>query len=360
MTGPRVEDLIRPEIRALEAYHVPPAAGLVKLDAMENPYELPESLRPQWLERLAAAPINRYPDPQAGAVKAAVRAFLGLSPQAPMLLGNGSDELIQMLCLAVAGPGRTVVAPEPSFSMYRLIARVTGLEYAGVALGEGDFALDVEAMLAAIEARRPALVFLACPNNPTGNLFPRAGVERIVQAAPGLVIVDEAYYPFAGATMLELLARYRHLLVLQTLSKLGLAGLRIGVLIGAAEWLAELDKVRLPYNIGVLPQLAAVHALEHAEVLRTQARAICADRERLHAALAALPDVEVWPSRANFLLFRTSRPAAQVHRALRERGVLVKCLDGSHPLLAGCLRVTVGAPRENDAFLAALAAALGR
>jgi histidinol-phosphate aminotransferase len=351
-------DWVRPEIRALAAYHVPDSAGLIKLDAMENPYAWPDELVRDWQARLATAALNRYPDPQARALKARLRAAMRIPPEAELLLGNGSDEIIQMLALAVGGPGRTILAPEPGFVMFRMIATLTGTGFAGVPLRAADFALDTEAMLTAIDAHRPALVFLASPNNPTGNRFDAAAMRAIIEAAPGLVVVDEAYYPFCDGDCLDWLAEYEHLLVMRTVSKLGLAGLRLGLIAGRAAWLVELDKTRLPYNINVLTQLSAEFALAHAEVFARQAQAIRAARAALAQALGRLPGLTVYPSEANFILFRVpAGQAARLHAALKGAGVLVKNLDGSHPRLAGCLRVTVGRPAENAAFLAALESA---
>jgi histidinol-phosphate aminotransferase len=334
-------DLIRPEVLGLAAYHVQDATGMVKLDAMENPYALPDTLRAEVAAAAAAAALNRYPDPGAARLKARLKTAMGVPAGADVLLGNGSDELIQMLALACARPGAVILGVEPSFVMFRLIAQWTGTRYVGVPL-RADFGLDLPALEAALEREQPALVFLACPNNPTGNLFDAAAVATVVERAPGLVVVDEAYHAFAGQTFMPRLAGFSNLLVMRTVSKLGLAGLRLGLLAGAPQWLDQLDKVRLPYNVNVL---------------EAQAAAIRAERSRLAAALAARPGVTAFDSAANFILFRV--PGAQrVFERLKERRVLIKNLAGSHPLLENCLRVTVGTPQEDDAFLAALDAAL--
>lgn len=351
------DQLIRPEILALSAYHVADAAGLVKLDAMENPYRLPEDLRRELGSLLSEAAINRYPDPQAPGVQQALRAAFGIDPGYDILLGNGSDELIQILAMALARPGATLLAVEPSFVMYRMIAGFTGMRYVGVPL-KPDFSLDEAAVLEAIEREEPALTFLAYPNNPTGNAFDRGALERILAAAPGLVVVDEAYHAFAGGlSCLDALARFDNLLLMRTVSKLGLAGLRLGYLVGKPAWIGELDKIRLPYNVNVLTQVAARLALSHMEVLEAQAATLVQERGKLFQALSALPGVQAFESQANFILFRVAQ-AKKVFAGLKARGVLIKCLDGGHPLLNDCLRVTVGAPQENEAFLAALAAEL--
>ena len=351
------DQLIRPEILALSAYHVADASGLVKLDAMENPYRLPEALRGELGALLREAAINRYPDPQAPGVQQALRAAFGIGPEYDILLGNGSDELIQILAMALAKPGATLLAVEPSFVMYRMIAGFAGLRYVGVPL-KADFSLDDAAMLEAVEREEPALTFLAYPNNPTGNAFDRDAVERIIAASPGLVVVDEAYHAFAGGlSFLDALARFDNLVLMRTVSKLGLAGLRLGYMVGKPAWIGEFDKVRLPYNVNVLTQVAARYALEHAEVLEAQAATLVGERGKLFQALEALPGVQAFESQANFILFRVAR-AKKVFAGLKARGVLIKCLDGGHPLLNDCLRVTVGAPEENEAFLTALAAEL--
>src|SRR5688572_2797822 len=237
------EDIIRDEIRALKAYHVPSSSGMVKLDAMENPFQLPETLRAAVARRIEQAALNRYPDAAADQLKTRLAAALAVPAGMDMLLGNGSDELIQVLALSVARPGAVVLGVEPSFVMFRMISTFVGARYVGIDLRE-DFSLDVERTLAAIEQHRPALLFLAWPNNPTGNLFDEGHVTSIIEAAPGLVVLDEAYHAFAGRTFMEAIARHPNLLVMRTVSKLGLAGLRLGALIGPRTWLKELEKVR--------------------------------------------------------------------------------------------------------------------
>jgi histidinol-phosphate aminotransferase len=355
----RIAQWIRPEIRALHAYHVPPAAGLIKLDAMENPYRWPPAMVDAWLEILREVSLNRYPDPAADALKQGMRAFFGVPADMAVLLGNGSDELLQIIALALAAPGRKALAPQPAFSMYRMISIFAGLEFVGVPLRAGDFALERDAVLAAIAQHRPALVLLDYPNNPTGGLFDAQTVRAVIEAAPGLVVVDEAYQIFSEVTLMDWLRDYPNLLVLRTLSKLGLAGLRLGMLAGRPEWIAELDKIRLPYNINVLTQASAEFALRHRALLEEQAGRIRADREALLASLRACRGLTVYPSRSNFILFRApAGRGGEIFAALRERGVLIKNLDGAGAALRDCLRVTVGTPAENQAFMAALSAAL--
>jgi histidinol-phosphate aminotransferase len=349
---------VREEIRALEAYRVAPSAGMVKLDAMENPYRLPPDVAAEMGRHLAGVAINRYPDPDSPALKEKLRRAMGIGPGLDILLGNGSDEILQLIAVALARPGATALAPEPSFVMYRMSAVAAGMQFAGVPLSP-EFSLDVPAMLEAIRRHRPALTWIAYPNNPTGNLFAREDILRIVEACPGLVAVDEAYHVFSGgASLLGEVGRHPNLVLVRTLSKLGLAGLRLGLAIGPGEWLAEFDKVRLPYNVNVLTAAAAQFLLERAEILERQARAIVADRGRLEAALDLLPGVRRYPSAANFVLARVAQ-APRVFEGLKAHGILVRILHGSHPLLDNCLRFTVGTPDENARLLGALAATLG-
>jgi histidinol-phosphate aminotransferase len=350
---------VRPEIQALTAYHVPDPGNMIKLDAMENPYRWPEPLVDEWLDVLRQVELNRYPDPAARSLTERLKQVMQVPAGMQLVLGNGSDELIQMLALMVAGRGRVIMAPDPTFVMYRMIAEFAGMQYTGLPLAD-DFSLDVEAMLAAIEAQQPAIVFLAYPNNPTGTLFDSAAVEAVIRAAPGLVVVDEAYAPFTDATFMSRLGEFPNLLVLRTVSKMGLAGLRLGILAGPSEWLGEVDKVRLPYNINVLTQASALFALQHQDMLDRQTTQIRKDRSALHAALEALEGISPYPSEANFILFKT--PAGQadtLFEALKADGVLVKNLNPAGGRLRDCLRVTVGTPDENGAFLLALRKALG-
>ena len=343
---------LRAEVRETTAYHVADASGMIKLDAMENPYTLPAALRTELGVLAAGAPLNRYPDPDASSLRDALRASMEVPAGAELMLGNGSDELIQVLALACARPGATMLGLEPSFAMYPIVARTCGLRFVGVPL-RADFSLDAEAVIAAIEREQPALVFIAYPNNPTGNLFDAQAVERVIESAPGLVVVDEAYHPFAQSSFLSRLSEYPQLLVMRTLSKLGLAGLRLGVLIGANAWISELNKLRLPYNVNVLTQLFAEHILKHDDVLREQAAAIRASRTQLIERLRQMSGVHAYGSDANFILFRVAGADA-VFATLTRKGILIKKLAGSHPALRDCLRVTVGTPDENEAFLQAL------
>lgn len=349
MTTPDIS-VLRADLKALSAYHVPPATGMVKLDAMENPFPLPDALQASLGELLGSAAINRYPDPTASELKAALRRAFHLDTRWEILFGNGSDEIIQLLIQAIAQPGATVLSVEPSFVMYRMVAAYNGVRHVGVPL-EADFSLNLEAVKAAIAEHRPAITFLAYPNNPTGNLFDKDALLDIIRAAaPGLVVIDEAYGPFAADHFLPQLADFSNLLVMRTLSKLGLAGLRLGYLLGHPAWVHEIDKLRLPYNINVLTQLAATRVLEHHAVLEEQTRILRDERAKLFTALESFPGVTPYPSEANFITARVP-DAPLLHEGLKKAGILVKNLHGAHPLLAHCLRFTVGAPAENALLL---------
>jgi histidinol-phosphate aminotransferase len=348
------------EIAGRSAYDVIPAAGRIKLDAMESPYAWPPALQAEWLSTLHQVELNRYPDPTAFELCEDLRHWSRLGDEMGLLLGNGSDELIQMIIMVLGGPVRPVLAPEPTFGMYRIIAEALGRPFVGVPLADG-FAIDRTALLSAIETHDPGCIFLAYPNNPTGNLFERETIEAAINVANGLVIIDEAYHPYCGQTFLNEVPGKGHLAVLRTFSKLGLAGLRLGFLTGPKPWLAEINKVRLPYNISVLAQASVRFALSHGDWFTQQAEKVCAERCRLHNALQEMVGLRVYPSAANFLLFRTPKGTASwIFDSLLQQNILIKNLDGQHDRLRDCLRVTVGTPDENSFFLDALSIAIKR
>ncbi|MBY0557773.1 MAG: histidinol-phosphate transaminase [Burkholderiaceae bacterium] len=355
-----INTTIRSDVRAIHSYHVADASGFIKLDAMENPYQLPHHLREALGQRLADASLNRYPVASYATLKQRVASTLGVPAGYDVMLGNGSDELISILCMACAQQERraVVLAPTPSFVMYQRSAQFAGMDFVGVSL-KADLTLDLPAMLAAIAEHRPALVFLSYPNNPTGNLFAADDIVTIIRALDGfgLAVVDEAYEPFAETSFMARLPEFDNLLVMRTVSKLGLAGIRLGYMSAAPQLLAELDKVRPPYNINVLTQIAAEFALEHVEVLNQQASALRAARADLAAAMAALPGVEVFPSAANFILIRVPN-SDDAYAKLLSRKVLIKNVSKMHGVLTNCLRITVSTPQENSAFLDAFAASL--
>lgn len=355
----RMAGLLRPDVQGLHAYAVQPSAGLVKLDTMENPFGLPAELRRALGERLAEVALNRYPAERNDDLKRALADHARMPEGCELMLGNGSDELISLLTLALDVPGNVVMAPLPGFVMYEMSARLQGVRFVGVPT-TADFELDLPAMLAAIEQHQPALIWLAYPNNPTANLWDPAAIERIIEAAPGLVVMDEAYQPFAQRDSMPWLQAHEHVLIMRTMSKFGLAGVRIGYLMGRSALVRELDKLRPPFNVSVLNAEAALFALEHADEYARQADVIRHERSRVMGALARHAGVRVFDSQANMVLVRLPEGCdpARVFAGIRARQVLIKNVSGLHPLLAGCLRITVGTPEENTLLLAAFEAAL--
>ncbi|WP_017777221.1 histidinol-phosphate transaminase [Paraburkholderia kururiensis] len=351
MTTP--QDIIRRDVLAMTSYPVPDASGFVKLDAMENPFALPEALAAKLGEHLAAVALNRYPAPRPEALIAKIKRTMNIPAECDVLLGNGSDEIISIISTACAKPGAKILAPVPGFVMYQVSAKLANVEFVGVPL-KADFTLDVDAMLAAIAEHQPAVVWLAYPNNPTGTLFDDGEMERIIAAATkSLVVIDEAYQPFAQHSWMPRAAAFDNVVVMRTVSKLGLAGIRLGYLAGLPAWLNEFDKVRPPYNVNVLTQAAADFLLDHVDVLDAQAAQLRDERTKLAAAVAQLPGAEVFPSAGNFLLVRVPDAAATFETLLTAR-VLIKNVSKMHPLLANCVRLTVGSPDENAQLLAAL------
>jgi len=328
----RMSRFLRADVQGMHGYAVQPSAGFVKVDTMENPFRLPEALRKALGERLAEVALNRYPAERGDVLRAELAKHARMPEGCDIMLGNGSDELISLLTLAADVPGNVVMAPLPGFVMYEMSAKLQGLKFVGVPLTP-DFELDGPAMLAAVREHRPALLYLAYPNNPTANLWDDDVIDAIIEAAPGLVVIDEAYQPFAARDSLERLRRHEHVLLMRTMSKFGLAGVRIGYLMGRKPLVAEID--------------------EYAR----QAATIRAERDKLLRELQALPGVKPFPSEANMILARVP-DAKRVFEGMRARGVLVKNVSGLHPLLANCLRITIGTPEENPQTLAALYGAL--
>ena len=358
---------IRSDVQAMHAYVVQDAAGMVKLDAMENPHSLPPALQTELGQRLGALALNRYPAGRINDLRHALASYAGMPEGYALTLGNGSDELISMLALACSVPPSevngfkkaVVLAPLPGFVMYAMSAQLQGLDFVGVPL-TADFELDAPAMLAAIAEHRPAITYLAYPNNPTANLWGDDAMEAVITAAGdvgGLVVIDEAYQPFAVKSYLDRLTRHSQVLLLRTLSKFGLAGVRLGYLMGPEALIAEFDKVRPPYNVSVLNCEAALFALEHQEVFEAQAIDICTQRALIFESLAKLPQVQTFPSQANMLLVRVPN-AQKTFDGMAARGVLVKNVSKMHPHLHQCLRLTVGTAPENHQMLTALEASL--
>ena len=365
---------IRSDVLPMHAYKVQDATGMVKLDAMENPFPLPPSLQEKLGQRLGALALNRYPDTRIHDLRHALAEYVGMPSGCDMMLGNGSDELISLLSLACARPANTegkrpvVLAPVPGFVMYSVSAQLQGLEFEGVPLCP-DFSLDVPAMLKAIAQHQPAIVYLAYPNNPTATLWNEDSMAVVIQAAAqtnSIVVVDEAYQPFSSRSYIDQIRQHpehnSHVLLMRTLSKFGLAGVRLGYVLGQSALIHEIDKVRPPYNISVLNCECALFALEHADVFAAQAADIIAERTRLTLALRSIGGVTVWDSDANMILIRLESTnhtddldrAQTVFEKLKAKGILIKNVSKMHPLLANCLRLTVGTTTENSQLLAAL------
>jgi histidinol-phosphate aminotransferase len=351
MTTP--QDILRSDVMAMTSYPVADSTGLIKLDAMENPFALPADLAQKLGVHLAGVALNRYPSPRPAQLIAKLKRAMKVPDACDVLLGNGSDELISMMSMACAKPGAKVVAPVPGFVMYEMSAKFAHLDFVGVPLN-ADFTLDADALIAAIEEHAPALVYLAYPNNPTGTLYDDADVERVIAAASkSLVVIDEAYQPFAEKTWLPRAAEFDNVVVMRTVSKLGLAGIRLGYMAGRPAWITQFDKVRPPYNINVLTQATADFMLDHLDVLDAQAAELRVQRAALEREISALPGMTVFPSAGNFLLVRVPDVSVAYETLLTSR-VLVKNVSKMHALLANCVRLTVGSADENAQMVAAL------
>nr|WP_310318347.1 histidinol-phosphate transaminase [Hydrogenophaga palleronii] len=351
--------VIRQDVQSMHAYAIQDSAGMVKLDAMENPFVLSPVLQTELGARLGAVAINRYPGARIDELKQALARSIALPAGHALMLGNGSDELISLLAMGCDLPGASIVAPLPGFVMYAMSAQLQGLAFHGVPL-TADFELDEAAMLAAMREHRPAITYIAYPNNPTANLWDQAVIRRLIAEAAnlgGLVVMDEAYQPFSSHTWLdEIRAQpeaHAHVLLMRTMSKFGLAGVRIGYMVGPQVLLQEIDKLRPPYNVSVLNAECALFALEHADVFAAQAAEIRRQRGLLMEALSAMQGVKVYPSEANMVLVRVS-DAQRTFDALKSQGILVKNVSKMHSLLGNCLRLTVGTPEENAQLLQAL------
>jgi histidinol-phosphate aminotransferase len=361
---------IREDVKALSAYHVQSSKGMIKLDAMENPFVLPHHLQTQLASTLATLEINRYPGTTVEDLKAQLSRYVDLPPGYDVMLGNGSDELISLLALSFMAPGAKVLAPEPGFVMYAMSSQLMGLPYIGVPLRD-DFELDEPKMLEAIELHQPRIVYLAYPNNPTANLWSPETIKRIisqVSAYAGVVVMDEAYSPFSGETWLTEMRADPHanaqVILMRTLSKFGLAGARLGYMVAPTPWVQEINKVRPPYNVSVLNAACASFALDHEEEFRAQAALVMKERDRLFLALKGLDGLTPYPSQANMMLVRVQLPslkhlgpdgaALAAFEGLKARGILVKNVSKMHPTLSACLRLTVGTHEENTALIDAL------
>ena len=346
-------DFIRDDIKSMSAYRIADLSeGFIKLDAMESPYHpfarFPE-LSNEWLRLIAQAQIHLYPNPAASGLQETLRKAFNIPESAAIALGNGSDELIQFLTLLVAQSGAAMLAVEPSFVIYRHNAELYGMNYVGVPLNE-DLTLDLPAVLSAIDKHQPALIFIAYPNNPTGVCFRREEVEAIIRAARGIVVVDEAYGAFSRDSFLPQAGSIENLVVMRTISKIGFAGLRIGYAAGSPAVMGELAKILPPYNMNQLSLATAKFALQHHDTIQTTIDILKTERERVFNELSAIGRLKAFPSEANFITVRVP-DADALFNTLKENRILIKKLHGTHPLLAQCVRITIGSPEQNDAVL---------
>ena len=342
-----INEWLRSDIQNIKAYHVPNSENMIKLDAMESPFPVPQDLIKPYLAYLSEAALNRYPNPGAEEVQQTLRSLMDIPNELGVLLGNGSDELIQLMALACE-TGDTVLSFEPSFVMYEMIAKFTRLNYQGVLLDD-NYEINLDVTLNEIIRTQPKLIFIAYPNNPTGNAFDRESIHAIIKESEALIVVDEAYYAYSEDSFLNEVSNYPNLVLLRTISKVGFAGLRLGLLIGSQDTIRELDKLRLPYNINSLTQASANFLLKEKEQIVANADIIIDERQRLFDELSIMTSVKVFPSQANFLLIKVD-DAKSLFEFLKANGILVKSF-AMHPQLSNCIRVTVGDPSENNEFL---------
>lgn len=345
-----LESRVREEIRALSAYSVPRYETRIRLDGNESPFSLPPEVAENVLSGLRGIGVNRYPDPEAAELRGLISRIHGF-PQGGILLGNGSDELIGMLITAFSGGTGRILYPTPTFSMYGISGLALGRQVIEAEL-DRNFDLDMDRITSLIAKKDPDLIFLASPNNPTGNAYSAGRIEEIIGMSKGVVVVDEAYSDFSGHTFLPLIRKYGNLVILRTLSKVGFAGLRLGILYSGEDLVHEINKVRYPYNINSYTQAAAGVVLRNREFVTENIQLIVRERKRVYGALSGMTGVEAYPSDANFILFKVG-DADSVFKALVGRDVLIRNFDRPGRL-ANCMRVTIGTPSENDFFLNAL------
>ncbi|MCS7262449.1 MAG: histidinol-phosphate transaminase [Aquificaceae bacterium] len=342
--------MISDRVRSLSPYKTETTPARIKLSSNELSLELPEFVKKRLAEEVSRIPFHRYPDPEARLLKEAIAQRFGLREE-NLLLGNGSDELIYYLSMAVGEFSRGIFYPVPTFSMYGISAQALGRERVEVRLKE-DLSIDLQESLRAIREKRPALAYFAYPNNPTGNCFEEDKIKSIAEEVP-FTVVDEAYYHYSGKSFVERALSRQDTVVLRTLSKIGMAGLRVGFMVGNEEVVRELNKLRLPFNITFPSQvMARLMLTEFYWLIEEHVKEVVRERERVYRELRRMEGIKVYPSEANFILFKSLLlPAEQLHIRLVEEGVLIR--DFSH-MVPQCLRVSIGKPWENDAFLEAL------
>ena len=343
-----ISNLVKKSIQKLKPYHIENTPCRIKLDAMENPYPLSKALMKKVLEGIKGIKINRYPDPLASRLKDIISLHVK-TPVDNIIIGNGSDELIQLILTAFGGHGDRVLLPIPTFSMYGIIAMSLSLMPEGVSLGK-NWALPLDKFLSNMERIKPKVIFISYPNNPTGNSFDKESILKVLEKTTGIVVIDEAYYDFSRKTFLPYLKECKNLIILRTLSKIGMAGLRVGYLMADKEICQELNKVRLPYNSNALSQEISSIILENRTEIQKQIGAIISERDKLMEGLKEIEGIEPYPSETNFILFKVDRNSKEVFDRLSDNGILIRNF-GNDNYLKDCLRVTIGTPEENNEFL---------
>ena len=345
-----IEQWLRSDIKNIDAYHVPVSKDMIKLDAMESPFGVPEDLKVEFLKCIEQSEVNRYPEADPSPLKDTLRSLMDIPDEFGILLGNGSDELIQLLALACSKDD-LIMSFEPSFVMYELVSKYVNLEYFGVQL-DSNFDINLSDALLIIERENPKIIFIAYPNNPTGNCFDYDAIIEIIKSTNSMVILDEAYYAYSDKSFLSEISNFPNLLVLRTISKIGFAGLRLGLLIGDQETIAQLNKLRLPYNINALTQTSANFLLQDKQRIINNAQIIIEERRRLAHELSLFSKFKVYPSQTNFILVH-SEDAHSLHTALKENGILIKGFPKGSKL-SDFIRISVSEPVENNILIDAI------
>ena len=345
-----IEQWLRSDIKNINAYHVPDSKNLLKLDAMESPFGVPIDLKKDFLDYIDKAEVNRYPDAASTQLKDTLRNLMDVPKEFEILLGNGSDELIQLLALA-CNEGDLIMSFEPSFVMYEMVSKYAHLKYHGIKL-DSNFDINLSETISAINSKNPKLIFIAYPNNPTGNAFDYDAILEIIGSTDALVVLDEAYYAYSDRSFLSEISNFSNLLVLRTISKIGFAGLRLGLLIGSKETITQLNKLRLPYNINVLTQASANFLLKDKQGILKNAEILIDERQRLFKVLSLFSQLKVYPSQTNFLLLQCD-DAQTLHNSLIEKGILIKGFANDSEL-SEFLRISVSEPSENNILIEAL------
>ena len=345
-----IEQWLRSDIKNIDAYHVPVSKDMIKLDAMESPFGVPEDLKVEFLKCIEQSEVNRYPEADPSPLKDTLRSLMDIPDEFGILLGNGSDELIQLLALACSKDD-LIMSFEPSFVMYELVSKYVNLEYFGVQL-DSNFDINLSDALLIIEREKPKIIFIAYPNNPTGNCFDYDAIIEIIKSTNSMVILDEAYYAYSDKSFLSEISNFPNLLVLRTISKIGFAGLRLGLLIGDQETIAQLNKLRLPYNINALTQTSANFLLQDKQRIINNAQIIIEERRHLAHELSLFSKFKVYPSQTNFILVH-SEDAHSLHTALKENGILIKGFPKGSKL-SDFIRISVSEPVENNILIDAI------